>query len=60
MSKDEATRDDRVAECLRHLPRPLVLYTTLVLDARKWYHRLRMTATDASCSLPAAPLRTIV
>ena len=41
MSKDEATRDDRVTECLRHLPRPLVLYTTLVLDARKWYHRLR-------------------
>jgi ATP-dependent DNA helicase RecQ len=38
------TEEEQVArtlDCLRHLPRPLVLYTTRVLDAKNWVERLR-------------------
>jgi ATP-dependent DNA helicase RecQ len=38
---DDDDRSALVAECLRHLPRPLVLYTTKVADAEEWYERLR-------------------
>lgn len=38
--EDEHTRDDRVEDALRHLPRPLVLYTTKVNDAKTWMRRL--------------------
>lgn len=38
---DDEARGEMVGECLRHLPRPLVLYTTKVADAEHWYDRLR-------------------
>jgi ATP-dependent DNA helicase RecQ len=38
-SDDE--RASRVIEAVRNLPRPLILYTTLVQDARQWYRIFR-------------------
>jgi len=35
-----AERDQSVIECVRHLPRPSILYTTSVKDAKLWYDRL--------------------
>jgi hypothetical protein len=37
----EAVRDERVLDAVLHLPRPMVLYTTRVDDANRWYRRLR-------------------
>jgi superfamily II DNA/RNA helicase len=40
-TQDDHERAQFVAECVRHLPRPLVLYTTKVADAEQWHERLR-------------------
>lgn len=40
-SDTRATRDARVLESLRHLPRPLLLYTTKRDDAQRWEVLLR-------------------
>ena len=40
-SMSDDARAVLVQECVRHLPRPLVLYTTKVADARYWHDRLR-------------------
>ena len=34
------TRIDRVMEALHHVPRPAVLYVTMVTDAEAWYSRI--------------------
>ena len=38
---DAASREERVIEALRHLPRPLVLYVSEVQDADDWLARAR-------------------
>ncbi|MFZ1976299.1 MAG: protein DpdF [Candidatus Acidiferrales bacterium] len=38
-TSDEA-KTSRVLEAVRHLPRPLILYTTLVQEANRWYSLL--------------------
>jgi superfamily II DNA helicase RecQ len=40
-ASDEAQREERVLEAIRHLPRPLIVYTTLRDHAEKWYDLLR-------------------
>jgi superfamily II DNA or RNA helicase len=37
---DEDRRTELILDCIRHLPRPLVLYTTKVDDAKTWFERL--------------------
>jgi superfamily II DNA helicase RecQ len=39
-SSDAETRAARVLDSIRHLPRPLILYTTKVADAKQWRDRL--------------------
>jgi ATP-dependent DNA helicase RecQ len=40
-SANEEGRSELVSEAVRHLPRPLVLYTTKVADAEHWYEQLQ-------------------
>jgi ATP-dependent DNA helicase RecQ len=40
-ARDEMVRIAQVAAALDHLPRPLILYTTLREHAQQWYFRLR-------------------
>jgi len=40
-SLSDEIRTARIIEAISHLPRPLLLYTTLVQDAKQWYRILR-------------------
>ena len=40
---DETTREQRIKEALMYLPRPLILYTTKVPDAKKYFETLKKT-----------------
>ncbi len=39
--EEEDQRTERVVEAVRHLPRPIILYTTQRDHAEKWFHLLR-------------------
>lgn len=39
---DEAIRQERVFQAVRHLPRPLILYVSKVADAQTWLDRLHL------------------
>ena len=38
--ESEEERTQSVLDCVRHLPRPAILYTTTVNDAKTWWNRL--------------------
>jgi superfamily II DNA/RNA helicase len=57
-------KKERILEALRHLPRPLILYTTKVADAQEWARLLRLQGflrcEEVTGATPAAERRRIL
>ncbi|MCB2426417.1 protein DpdF [Methylophaga pinxianii] len=40
-ARDEQEKEQRIEELINFVPRPFILYTTKVIDAKRWFQRLR-------------------